>query len=266
MILAPIPDFRSRSIVRRAALAEEDVFHQPSVIVQALQLGYPRLFLARRVDWVRYRPYLQSAHERVPALVLGQVSLAQDGPGWNNEGKGAAGIDESAIRLRALFSEVTERRDWVEGVFSDLTRILGEGLPLEVRGFFRRALEFPALYGSLRQAGEMYGLSPGALKARFRRRELPSPSTYLRWLRLVAAGRILADPEETVLSASYRMGFASDGNFCRWVSSVSGMNPSALRDWDGRLHLLIRLADECLHPGSLEKWRSFRGLFLRSVA
>jgi AraC-like DNA-binding protein len=106
----------------------------------------------------------------------------------------------------------------------------------------------------------------GALKARFRRRGLPSPSRHLRWFRLLAAARVLSDPDETVLSAAYRLGFASDGNFCRWIRATSGLSPSTLRSWNGRLLVLVRLAEECLPEGSLDEWEDLGGLFLREVA
>jgi AraC-like DNA-binding protein len=156
--------------------------------------------------------------------------------------------------------------DWVETVFSDLTHTVGRGLPANLRGFSRRVLEFPIKYSSLASVGETFGISTGALKGRFRRRGLPSPSRYLRWFRLLTAARVLSDPYETTLTASYRLGFASDGNFCRWVQATSGVTPSSLRDWNSRLLLLVRFAEECLNNGTLDEWESFGDLFLRQVA
>ena len=112
----------------------------------------------------------------------------------------------------------------------------------------------------------MVGLSPGALKARFRRRGLSSPAHYLRWFRLAAGARFLADPRETTLSVSFRLGFTSDGNFCRWVQTTSGLTPSALRAREGPMFLLARLAEECFPGGSVEGWGSLDSLFLREVA
>jgi AraC-like DNA-binding protein len=162
--------------------------------------------------------------------------------------------------------ETAEASEWVEGVFSDLTHTVGRRLPSNLRGFSRRILEFPIRYSSLAEVGQAFGISAGALKARFRRRGLPSPSRYLRWFRLLAAARVLSDPYETTLSASYRLGFASDGNFCRWIQAHSGVTPSALRNWNGRLLLLVRLAEDCLSNGALDEWESFGDLFLRKVA
>jgi len=202
----------------------------------------------------------------VPVLAVGDPTLRVWEDAWEADGLALSRIDDSALRLRALLEKAAGDSDWVEGIYSDLTHTVGRGLPPEFRGFSRRILEFPFRYSSLAALSEIFGLSVGALKARFRRRGLPSPSRYLRWFRLLSAARVLADSRETTLTASYRLGFASDGNFCRWVSARSGMTPSTLRSWNGRLLLLVRMAEDCLPPSSLDAWESFGGLFLRQVA
>ena len=266
MILAPIQDRTLRASVRRAALPEEDVFHRPHDVREALQFGYPRLLVCRAEDQRRLRRELPTSELAVPVLALGDPTLRVWEDAWEADGLALSRIDDSALRLRALIEKAAEESSWVEGIYSDLTHTVGRGLPKEFRGFSRRILEFPFRYSRLATLGEVFGLSAGAMKARFRRRGLPSPSRYLRWFRLLTASRVLADPEETTLTASYRLGFASDGNFCRWVRATSGMTPSALRSWNGRLLTLVRMADECLPPSSLDAWESFGGLFLRQVA
>jgi transcriptional regulator GlxA family with amidase domain len=154
----------------------------------------------------------------------------------------------------------------VDGAFADLVLILGRGLPPDFKGFARRVMEYPARYSSLPDLGHFLDLSDGALKARFRRRGLPSPSTYLRWFRLISAARLLSDPNETTLTVSFRLGFTSDGNFCRWVQTTSGYPPTALRGREGRMMLLFRLASEGFPPGAMETWREMGGVFLRNVA
>jgi len=155
---------------------------------------------------------------------------------------------------------------WVEGIFSDLTLMLGRGLPPNLRGFARRVMEYPARYSRLQDLECVTRISTGALKGRFRRRDLPSPVTYLRWFRLAAATRCLSELRNTTLVASFRMGFSSDGNFCRWVQSTSQLPPSAFRSGNGRMHLLFGLAQECFPTGSLESWETLGDLFLRGVA
>ncbi len=266
MILAPIKDRTLRASVRRAALPEEDVFHRPADIHEALRFGYPRLLVCRAEDHRTLRREFLTGESSVPVLAIGDPTRRVWEDAWEADGLALSRIDDSALRLRAFLEKAARDSDWVEGIYSDLTQTVGRGLPPEFRGFSRRVLEFPFRYSSLTTLSEAFGLSAGALKARFRRRGLPSPSRYLRWFRLLAAARILANPDETTLTASYRLGFASDGNFCRWVRATSGIPPSALRGWNGRLLLLVRTAEECLPPSSWDAWEAFGGLFLRQVA
>jgi AraC-like DNA-binding protein len=266
MILAPVQDRTLRGAVRRAALPEEDVFHRSEDVYQALRIGYPRLLVCQSEDQDRLRRELPLRNREVPILTVSGSVLRSWEIAWEVDGLAVNRIDDSALRLRSLMDQTAAGSEWVEGVFSDLTHTVGRGLPPEFRGFARRVLEFPGRYSSLSSVCDGFGLSPGALKARFHRRGLPSPSRYLRWFRLLTAARILSNPRETTLTASFRLGFASDGNFCRWVRATSGLTPSSFRDWNGRLLLLIRLAEECLPDGSVERWESFGGLFLRQVA
>lgn len=266
MILAPIQDHKVRHLVRRAALPEEDVLHRITDVTRAMDFGHPRLVVCRAEDQRRLQ-WLLRLRECPPPV------LAIHGPGrrdWK-ESSGADGIavspmDDAALRLRGLMEKTGAWPGWVEAVFVDLTQTVGRPLPLELRGLVRRILEFPTHYSSLRRVAGTFGLTPGALKARFRRRSLPSPSRYLRWCRLLSAAHVLSDPAETILSTSFRMGFTSDGNFCRWVTSICGLSPSALREWDGRLLALIRFSEECLSDAALDRWDGLQGLFLREVA
>jgi len=266
MILAPIEDRTVRVAVRRAALPEEDVSHRMATVQEALRFGYPRLLVCWAADQKRLRGELPLRQQGVPVLAIGEPTLRGWEDAWEADGLAISRIDDSALRLRSLMEKAAGGSEWVDGVFSDLTHILGRGLPPELRGFSRRVLEFPLRYSSLAALGEAFGLSPGALKARFRRRELPSPFRYLRWFRLLTVAHVLSDPRETTLTASHRFGFASDGNFCRWVQAAAGMTPSSLRHWNGRLLLLVRLVEDCLSNGYLDAWESLGGLFLRQVA
>jgi len=266
MILAPIQDRTLRAAVRRAALPEEDVFHRFEDVHKALHFGHPRLFVCQASAQKQLRHEFSLGGVKVPVLAVNEPTRRQWEVAREVDGLAMSRIDDSALRLRRLMEKAAGGSHWVEDVFSDLTHTVNRGLPKEFRGFSRRILEFPIRYSSLTSLGSAFGFSAGALKARFHRRGLPSPSKYLRWLRLLAAARVLSDPDETTLTASFLLGFASDGNFCRWVRATSGLAPSALRDWNGRLLLLVRLADECLGEGSLERWESFGGIFLRQVA
>jgi AraC-like DNA-binding protein len=173
---------------------------------------------------------------------------------------------DDALRLRKDMQRASAASRWVEGLFSDLGRIVGQGPPPEFRGFARRILEYPVRYPTLSEMAGIVDMSAGALKGRFRRRGLPSPSHYVRWFRVLAAARILSEPGVTTLAASFRMGFSSDGNFCRWVQATTGLSPSVLRSGEGRMALLARFAHRCLMERAFEKWGILGGLFLRQVA
>jgi AraC-like DNA-binding protein len=266
MILAPIQDPTLRTIVRRAALPEEDVFHREEDVREALLFGHSRLLVCRSEEQDRIRDFFAPEVSSIPILTLADPTLQSWRRAWASNGMAVSQIDDSALRLRGLMSEAGRTAEWVESVFSDLSQTIGQGLPREFRGFSRRVLESPVRYSTLESLGEAFGLSAGAMKARFRRRGLPSPYLLLSWFRLLAAAQILAEPSETILSASFQMGFTSDGNFCRWVSLTSGLTPSDLREWNGRLLLIVRLAERFLSEEQLGAWKSFGGLFLRDVA
>jgi len=266
MILAPISDPFLRSAVRRAALPEEDVFHTPEDVRDACRFGFPRLVVFRPGDGPAGKWNLSRVDSHIPTLALTSPTLRNWESAWRMKGLAVSKVDDSALRLRTLMLQAGQGNRWVEEFLSDLSLVLGRGLPSVMRGMARRVMEYPTRYLSLEDLGGIAGLTPGALKGRFRRRDLPSPARYLRWFRVSAAAHVLADPVVTTLAASYRMGFASDGNFCRWVQATCGLPTSVLRRRSGRTILLIRLAESCFPNGSLERWASLEDIFLRAVA
>lgn len=266
MILAPIADRSLRAAVRRAALPEEDVLHSAEDVVDALRFGFPRLLVYSPGDGAWWPELAAPGHPPIPTLVVTSPTLESWEVAWQSGGLAVRRVDDSALRLRSLMGLTTGRGWWVEKFFDDMVRVVGRGLPSGVRGLARRVMESPTRYIYLDDLGWVTGLTPGALKERFRRRGLPSPARYLRWFRLIAAANILRDPEVKTLEASHRLGFSSDGNFCRWVRTTSGLSASALRRPAGRTVLQVRLAESCFPEGSLEKWSSLEPLFLRAVA
>lgn len=266
MILAPLSDPTLRATVRRAALPEEDVFHRMGDVSDALRFGFPRLLVYQPEDRFSSTGEVESWRTLVPTLAISRAAFRGWESAWHAQGLAVSRIDDSALRLRALMRSASGSGSWVDGIFADLTLILGRGLPSGFKGFARRVMEYPSLYSSLQDLGRFLDLSPGALKARFRRRGLPSPANYLRWFRVVSAGRLLADAQQTTLLSAFRMGFASDGNFCRWVQATSGYPPSALRGREGRMMLLFRLAADGFPPGAMEGWADLGRVFLREVA
>lgn len=266
MILAPLTDPILRATVRRAALPEEDVFHRIGDVSQAMRFGFPRLLVHQPEDRFSTSIEKEAWARKIPVLGITGSTLKRWESAWRAQGLAMSRIDVSALRLRALMRAASGAPGWVDAVFADLSLILGCGLPADFKGFARRVMEYPARYSSLSDLGHFLNPSPGALKARFRRRGLPSPSTYLRWFRVMAAGKLLADPQQTTLTSSFRMGFTSDGNFCRWVQATSGYPPSALRGREGRMLVLLRLATETFPPGAMEAWGNLGGIFLREIA
>ena len=266
MILAPLSDSGLRATVRRAALPEEDVFHTMEDVQGALRFGFPRLIVYQAEDLWFTGETIRRWDSTVPVLTISRPTLKGWESAWRSQGLAVTPMDDSAIRLRRLLENASGGPTWVEGIFADLTLMLGKGLPPNLRGFARRVMEYPARYSSLQTLEDVAGLSTGALKARFRRRGLPSPVVYLRWFRMAAAARLLLEMEQTTLMASNRMGFSSDGNFCRWVQSTTRLNPSAFRAREGRMLLLFNLAHDCFPDGSLEAWETLGKIFLRDVA
>lgn len=262
MILAPLPDGNLRAVVRRAALPEEDVLYGEEEVRVAAELGFPRLLLCRTEDEDRLRWRVLRRSPGIPVLGLTGPVLRSRDLGWRSQGLAVGRVDDLAARLRILLARTASTSEWVEGLFADLVLVLGRSLPGEFRGFSRRVLEFPSRYAFLGDLERAAGLTPGALKARFRRRGLPSPSLYLRWFRVWAAARVLSDPAETTLTTAFRLGFSSDGNFCRWVRDVSGLTPSAIRGREGRTLLLLRMTDACFPEDAVERFESLRGLFV----
>ena len=87
-------------------------------------------------------------------------------------------IDTAPARMRQLIDEAALPVAWVESILRDLGRAAGYSLPPELSALGRRTLEFPSKYPRLEEVAEAVGLTAGALKARFRRRDLPSPFVY----------------------------------------------------------------------------------------
>lgn len=266
MIVVFLSDPFLRATVRRAALPEEDVFWQSQDVREALERGFPRLAIGTPDEPGSTEDARGPASRHVPVLELTGATIRA----WQSQrrasGFAVSRIDDHGIRLRQLIDATAGSPTWVDAFFRDLSRTAGTGLPRASRGLGRRVLEHPSRYEDLHSLAELTGLTRGALKARFRRRGLPSPYTYLRWFRALAACRILADPETTTERAAYRMGLHSSGNFCRYVQEVSGLAPTEMRKPMGRTLLVTRFAGECFQPEHVARWKSLGDLFLEGAA
>ena len=266
MITALLSDPFLRAAVRRAALPEEDVFWEDRLVSNALEHGSARLLI--HVPEERH-PLLRSVERLapdVPVLSLTRATLR----GWeaSRRARGVlvGRVEDTAGRLRVEIRHAAAPTRRVEGVFRSLTRASGRPLPAAFRGMARRVLEFPGRYTDLHDLAELSEVSRGALKARFRRRGLPSPYTYLRWLRVLAVADALSDSEATTASVAFGLGFTSGGNLCRFVQNTAAMPPSRLRTPSGRTAVLAAMARELLHPELVDGWEDLDELFLRRVA
>ncbi len=153
---------------------------------------------------------------------------------------------------------------WVERTVRDLGHLAGRPLPLELRALVRRVLEFPSRYASTDGVAGTVGLTPGAMKARFRRCGLPSPFAYTVRLRALCACELLSRDSMTTASVAYHMGYSSSGNFCRAFLDLTGLRPLVGATLQGRLIVSTRLATELLQTEQLLKWDELGPLFVRA--
>jgi AraC-like DNA-binding protein len=263
VIIAYVTDPTVRAAVSLAGHPEEDVIVDADVAAEALSGGYPRL-VVRSVDgaWPVLLPFVPA----VPVVTLTEATLAR----WESERHSSAFPGGRTEWLGGRIALLVERQSsevtWVDRTLSELGRAAGTPLPPAMRGFARRILEFPPFYHDLHPLADACGLSRGALKARFRRRGLASPSAYLRWFRTMAVAYQLSDRSVTVAQVANRLGFTSDGNLCRAMISLTGLTPTEVRTLKGWNRLLISFAWTYLGSDALEGWRGLEDLFLSRVA
>jgi AraC-like DNA-binding protein len=260
MIVARVTDPLLRKALCAAAHPEEDVVLEAGLAGDALQCGFPRL-LVRAGAFLGAEP-----PPGLPVLDLDDTLLARWEVERRSEELPLPKLDFLARRLRGLVERSALEASWVDAALADLSRAAGARLPLPLRAFVRRVLEFPIRYTTLHPIAKECGLTRGALKARFRRRGLGSPYTYLRWLRIIAVAEVLSDRSVTVASAAARLGFTSDGNLCRMMASVTRLTPTDVRSVHGWNALLISFAWQHLTPDALDAWAGLDGLFERRVA
>ena len=254
MIVVQVADSHLKRAVCRGALLER------GLAVDAIERGFPRLVI--REAGSRYGP--------VPAgtqlLEIDEGTLRR----WEMERRSVelppSRLVHTTARLTALMDRVGSERAPADRVLADLTRAAGARLPLPLRAFGRRILEFPVHYTTLHEVADACGTSRGALKAKFRRRGLDSPYTYLRWFRVMAVADLLSDRSITVAAAAQRLGFTSDGNMCRSMLSLTGMTPTEVRTLPGWNRLLITFAWTYLSEDALKGWVELDDLFARRVA
>lgn len=260
MIVARVTDPYVRRALCAAANPEEDVVTEPALVADALQGGFPRLLVGLGdAAWL-------DVPTGVPVLHLDDALLRR----WEAERRTAEvprpRVEFFASRLSALIEGSATPVTWVDSALADLSRAAGARLPVSLRTFARRIMEFPEHYTTLHDIADACGVSRGALKARFRRRGLSSPYTYQRWFRIMSVAAVLSDQSVTVGAAAHRLGFTSSGNLCRMMGSLADLTPTELRTVRGRQRLLISFAWIHLTPEAIEAWSDLGRLFRRQVA
>lgn len=260
MIVATLSDSHLRKALYAVAHPEEDVVTDAALAAEALQRGFPRLVVRVAGDGMVGRS------TGIPVLHLDDVLLRR----WEAERRATymplSRADFLTRRLRVLVERSAAERTWVDVALADLGRAAGARLPLPLRAFGRRTMEFPVHYRSLHPIARACSLSRGALKAKFRRRGLASPYTYVRWFRIIAVSEVLSDRSVSVAAAAHRLGFTSDGNLCRMMGGLTQLTPTEARTAQGWNTLLITFARAHLTPEALHAWAGLEGLFQRRVA
>ena len=260
MIVLQVSDPHLRRAVLRGAHPEEDVVADVRLAVEAIERGFPRLVVR---DGDHGWPPLPAD---VRLFEVDDALLRR----WERERRSAelpaTRIDHLAERVAGVVEGRAADRGWVDQALAELARAAGRRLPLPLRSFGRRVLEFPSHYTTLHPLADACATTRGALKARFRRRGLSTPSTYLRWFRLLAVARLLSDRSVTVAEAANRIGYTSDGNLCRTMWNVLEMTPTEARSVRGWNRILITFSWSHLSADLLEAWATLDDLFERRIA
>lgn len=256
MVLSTIEDQVLRRALVRAARPDEEVVADLERIVLALEFGFPRL----AVQWSG-EGVLGGADGPVPPVYLRRDALDLWRHEWRREQVPVPFVAFLAERLRSELRNGSAPNR-IDRTLRDLQRIGGGPLPDALLGLARRVLEFPAAYVDGRGLEQLTGLTAGALKGRFRRRGLPSPFSYLRWLRCLAVASLIGDGH-SVADTARRLGWANTGNLCRLVATTLGRQPSELASEGAWEELLLGFADLHLGATSVEAWHGMEPLFLR---
>lgn len=264
MIVGYISDPVVRAALASTAHPEEDVILDPALADEAVAFGFPRLIVRLGEGAGTVLPPVYEAG--VPVLTLPWETPSRWEVEWRSQGLPAGRARWTADRLRALVEQEARADSWVDRALGDLGRAVGSPLPSALKGFARRVMEFPSHYDDLHPLAEACGTSRGALKARFRRRNLPSPYSYLRWFRVMAVAHCLSDREATVAQVASRLGYTSDGNLCRALQSLTHITPTEARTPRGWNLLIINLAWKYLDGEALKAWREMGDLFVARVA
>jgi AraC-like DNA-binding protein len=266
MIVGLCSDPILRAALRRTAHPEEDVFLDERLAGFALELGFPRVVVYMPEDGhplVRRLPQLDTG---VRTVAITHATLRAWEFRRRTHEVPPPRVEHTATQLAELLARDSWAPTRIDRALAELSRAAGSRLPAPLRSVARRVMEFPVHYADLHGLAEASRMSRGALKARFRRRGLPSPSVYVRWFRVMAASQLLADREVTTIEAAHRLGFTTGGNLCRAITSATGLTSSEIRSVQGWNRLLVSFAWRYLGKDALAQWETLNDLFLREAA
>lgn len=262
MILALVESPLLRTAVESSARWDEDVVTDRSRMGRVLWLSSPRALVVDDLH-ARHSVVVDARAGGVPVVRAGAAEVGR----WERRRRervpppGRARFYGAQLRRALPVPQPT----WVDRLLSNLTRAAGRTLPISFRAVARRVLEDPARYTTLEGLVPVIRISSPALRARFRRRELPSPLEYLRCLRLLAVVHHLQVREESVWVTAVQLGFHSSGNLARFTRSVCGRTPTALRTPSAGAEVLVELTDHLFRRENLDRWDSLDRLFPREA-
>ncbi|MEK9501454.1 AraC family transcriptional regulator [Gaopeijia maritima] len=262
MILALVESSLLRAAVESSARWDEDVVTDRSGMGRVLRVSSPRALVVddeHALDSV----VAEARAAGVPIVRLGAAEIRR----WEMRRRERVPPPGRArfygAQLRRTLPE--PQPSWVDRLLSTFTRAAGRTLPFSFRAVARRVLEDPARYTTLEGLVPVIRISSPALRARFRRRDLPSPLEYLRWLRLLAVVHHLQVTGESVSTTAVQLGFHSSGNLARFTRSVCGRTPTALRGASAPAELVVEVTDRLFRREDLDRWDSLDRLFPREA-
>ena len=137
MIVLQVHDPSLRKAAMRAAHPEEDVVAESRLALGALEHGFPRLLVReesrRHQGWVGDVPILEVDHTMrrrwEAARLSDELPLTR--------------LDYLTSRLRYEFSLAAAPTSWADRALAELSRVAGARLPVSLRSFGRRVMEFP---------------------------------------------------------------------------------------------------------------------------
>lgn len=258
MIAALLRDPFLRGVVEAAAHRDEDVVAAVEEVLRVLRTAHPRVLVVD-THHADHHGVREAAARNVPVVWVRETDVERWEEARRCEFPPPPRLAFHAVRLRAVLPGGAPTR--VERVLAELARLAGRPLPHAFRAVARRVLDDPGRYTVVEDLEAMAGAGADALRARFRRRDLPSPAECLRWLRLLAVVIRLVDARGTTTTeVALGAGFTSPGNLARSTRALIGRLPGELRHPAAETEVMLRLAGVLLAEERLEAWESLEGI------